>query len=41
MPFYDVATKVLGIELFLQHNIADLNSSNTFTVLFSPEKPSR
>ena len=39
MIVYDVATKVLGTELFPQHNIADLNSVITFIVLFSQEKP--
>ena len=36
---YDVATKILNIEFFPQHNIADLNSGITFIVLFSQEKP--
>ena len=39
MIVYDVATKVLGTEEFLQHNIADLNSGVIFIVLFSQEKP--
>ena len=39
MIVYDVATKVLGTELFPQHSIADLNSGITFIVLFSQEKP--
>ena len=38
MIAYDVATEVLGTELFLQQNIADLNSDITF-VLFSQQKP--
>ena len=36
MIVYDVATKVLGTEVFPQHNIADL--SITFIVLFIEEK---
>ena len=39
MIFYDVATKELDTELFLQYNIADLNSGITLIVLFSQEKP--
>ena len=39
MVFYDVATKELDTELFLQYNIADLNSGITLIVLFSQEKP--
>ena len=35
MIVYDMATKGLGTELFLQHNIADLISGMTFIVLFS------
>ena len=31
--------KVLGTELFAQHNIADLNSDIAFIVLLSEEKP--
>ena len=38
---YDVATKVLGTEVFPQYDIADLNSSITFIVLFSQGKPLR
>ena len=38
MTVYNVTTKVLGIELFPQHNIANLNSGITFIVLFSQEK---
>ena len=41
MIVYDVATKVLGTEVFPQHNIADMNSRITFIVLFSQEKPLR
>ena len=41
MIVYDVATKVLGTEEFLQHNIAELNCGTTFIVLFSQEKPLR
>ena len=41
MIVYDVATKVLGTELFPQHNHADLNSGITFIVLLSKEKPLR
>ena len=41
MIVYDVATKVLGTEEFLQHNIAELNSGITYIVLFSQEKPLR
>ena len=36
----DVATKVLGTELFPQHSIADLISVIAFIFLFSQEKPS-
>ena len=32
MIFSDVATKVLGTELFPEHNIADLNSGITLSV---------
>ena len=39
MIVYDVATKVLGIEEFPQHNIAELSSGTTFIVLLSQEKP--
>ena len=39
MTVYDVVTKVLGLELFLQHNIADLNPGITFIVLLNQEKP--
>ena len=39
MIVFDVATKVLGTEEFLQHNIAELNSGTTLIVLFSQEKP--
>ena len=35
----DVATKVLHTEKFPQHTIAGLNSSITFIVWFSQEKP--
>ena len=36
---YDVATKLLGIEVFPQHNIADLSSGITLIVLFlQPEE---
>ena len=38
MIIYDVATKVLDIELFPQHTIADLNSGITFIVYFSQVK---
>ena len=38
MIIYDVATKVLGTELFPQHSIADLNSGITFIVLLKQEK---
>ena len=31
MTVFDVETKVIGTEIFLQHTIADLNSSITFT----------
>ena len=41
MIVYDVATKVIGTEEFLQYNIAELNSGITFIVLFSQEKPLR
>ena len=41
MIFSDVATKVLGTELFPEHNIADLNSGITLSVLFSQEKSLR
>ena len=41
MLVYDMATKVFGIELFPHHNIADLNSSITFIILLSQEKPLR
>ena len=41
MIVYDVAIKVLGTEEFPQHKIAQLNSSATFIVLFSQEKPLR
>ena len=41
MTVYDVATKVLGTEEFLQHNMAELNSGTAFIVLFSQEKPLR
>ena len=41
MIIYDVATKVLGTEVFPQHNIADLNSGITFIVLLSQEKSLR
>ena len=39
MIVYGVVTKVLGTELFAQHNIADLNSDIAFIVLLSEEKP--
>ena len=32
MIVYDVETKVLDTEIFLQHTIADLNSGITFIV---------
>ena len=38
MIVFDVATKVLGTELFPQHNIADLNSGISFIALLSQEK---
>ena len=38
MIVFDVATKVLGTELFPQHNIADLNSGTSFIALLSQEK---
>ena len=38
MVVYAVATKILDRELFPQHNITELNSGITFTVLFSQEK---
>ena len=41
MIVYDVATKVLDTESFLQHTIADLSSDITFIVLLSQEKPLR
>ena len=41
MTVYDVSIKVLSTELFPEHNIADLNSGITFTVLLSQEKPLR
>ena len=34
MIIYDVATKLLEIEVFPQHNIADLSSGITLIVLF-------
>ena len=37
MIVFDVATKVLGTELFPQHNIADLNSGITFALLSQGE----
>ena len=37
----DVATKERDLELFPQHNIADLNSGITFIVFFSQKKPLR
>ena len=39
MIVYDLVTKVLSTELFLQYNIADLNSGITFIALLSQEKP--
>ena len=41
MIIYDVATKLLGTEVFSQHNIADLSSGIIFIVFFSQEKPLR
>ena len=41
MIAYYVATKVLGTEIFPQHNIVALISGITFIVLFSHEKPLR
>ena len=41
MIVYDVVTKILDTEIFLPYNIAELNSSITFIVLFSQEKPLR
>ena len=40
MIVYDVATKILGTEVFPQHDIGYLNSGITF-VLFSQGKPVR
>ena len=37
----DVVTKERDLELFPQHNIADLNSGITFIVFFSQKKPLR
>ena len=41
MIVYNVATRVLGTELFPQYDIAKLNTVITFAVLFSQEKPLR
>ena len=41
MIVYDVVTKVLDTEIFLQHSIADLISGITFIALFDQEKPLR
>ena len=39
MIVYDVATMLLGIEVFPQHNIADLSSGITLVILFlQPEE---
>ena len=39
MIVFDAETKVLDIEIFPWHNIAELNSNFTFIVLPSQEKP--
>ena len=41
MIVFEVESKVLDTEIFLQRTIADLNSDITIIVLFSQEEPLR